>query len=357
MHVIPKKLSTRLRLVGIAIALVMLAAFAAGVPTTADSAKSERGASQQDRHATRAASSPALVRPPSSQLPLSGRAEPRADGGVSGAVPQHAHGHEEEEVENGEAKNPTSNRQLQYHNGGAVQTSPRIYLVLWGPSWNTNGDPNGVANRLHYFYQGLGGSNYANALKQFSGSTGAFTNPTGQYKGWIRDTSSVPAQPTKAQVQAAAVRAAQRLNDFNYNAQYVIATPWGVVDQYATAQSFCGWHDWTYAGGNGNWVTYTSLPYMPYMDAIGRGCGGGTVNGATNGKLDGVTILASHGYAESVNNPGLNAWFDSDGSENADKCSWVNLSNYRLVNGYTLPVQPYWSNAWRSTYGYGCYYS
>ena len=77
----------------------------------------------------------------------------------------------------------------------------------------------------------------------------------------------------------------------------------------------------------------------------------------SNGVLDGVTILASHEYAETVNDPQLNNWYDINGHENADKCSWVNLSNYTLTNGYVLPVQPYWSNAWRTTYGYGCYYS
>ena len=53
--------------------------------------------------------------------------------------------------------------------GGPVQTSPRIYLVLWGNSWTTTGDPNGVANRLHYFYDGVGGSSMANVLKQYGG--------------------------------------------------------------------------------------------------------------------------------------------------------------------------------------------
>lgn len=343
--------------VGLGLAAVVLAV--AGVttqlPTSAPAAPHTGASHANDAHATKAPSSPALTATPSGRLPLDGQAKPLTDTAV-GKQPGHAKGHGEEEVETGEASNGASTSQLTYR-GGAVQTSPHIYLVLWGPNWFTGGDPNGVASRLHYFYQGLGGSSYNNVLKQFGGSTGAFTNPAGQYKGWMQDTSSVPAQPTKAQVAAAAVRAAQRQGDYSYNAQYVIATPWGVVDQYATAQRFCGWHNWTTAGGVGGWVTYTSLPYMPYMDALGRGCGGNKVNSGTAGKLDGVTILASHEYTETVNDPGLNAWADTGGSENADKCSWVNLKNYTLTNGYTLPVQPYWSNAWRTTYGYGCYYS
>ena len=193
-------------------------------------------------------------------------------------------------------------------------------------------------------------------LKQFGSNYGSFTNPAGQYVGWMQDRTAVPAYPTKAQMAAAARRAATYFNDFSYNAQYVIATPWGVVDQYSTLKHYCAWHDFTAAGPSGGWVTYTSMPYMPYLDALGRGCGGGKVNGA-NGKLDGVTILASHEYGETVNDPGLNAWWDVDGDENGDKCSWVNLANYKLANGYSFPVQPMWSNQWRTQYGNGCLYS
>jgi hypothetical protein len=276
---------------------------------------------------------------------------------ASGALPKApTEAHKQEEVENGAASNPTSTAQLISH-GNAVQTAPRIYLVLWGPTWGTStGDPYGVASRLHYFYQGLGGSSVANVLKQYSGSTGAFTNPIGQYKGWIRDTSPVPAKPTQADIANAAARAAVRLNDLNYNAQYIIATPWGVLDQSSIANNYCAWHNWTGVTGRTGWTTYTAMPYVPYEDYLSRGCGKGKVNGA-NGVLDGVTILASHEYAESVNDPGLNAWFDAAGDENADKCSWQNLANKVLSNGYTFPVQPSWSNYYRTQYGNGCLYS
>ena len=88
---------------------------------------------------------------------------------------------ESEETDNyGEGSNPTSNKYLTYR-GGAVQTAPHIYLVFWGPNWFTNGDPSGVANRLHYLYQGLGGSGWANVLKQYTSNYGSFANPSGQY--------------------------------------------------------------------------------------------------------------------------------------------------------------------------------
>ena len=147
---------------------------------------------------------------------------------------------------------------------------------------------------------------------------------------------------------------ANQVNDFSFNAQYVIAMPWGVVDQRTTQLRACAWHAW--ANTPYGWVTYTALPYTPYMDARKVGCGGGKVNGS-KGVLDGVTINALHEYTESVNDPGLNAWSDSDGDENADKCSWSSLANVKLTNGKLFPAQPTWSNAKRRQYGYGCSYS
>jgi hypothetical protein len=262
--------------------------------------------------------------------------------------------HSEDDVSNGEGQNPTSTKLMTYHTG-AVQTTPRIYLVFWGPNWFTTGDPKGVANRLHYFYGGVGGSTWANVLKQYGSNYGTFSNPSAQYQGWIQDTTAVPATPTKTDMVNAALRAAARLNDNSYNAQYVIAMPWGVVDQTSTTKGWCGWHDYAYVNST-SWVTYTALPYTPYMDALGRGCGGGKVNGSS-GTLDGVTIIAGHEYAETVNDPALNAWYDIDSSENGDKCAWTNLQNRTLANGYSFPMQPSWSNQWRNQYGYGCYYS
>ena len=60
-----------------------------------------------------------------------------------------------------------------------------------------------------------------------------------------------------------------------------------------------------------------------------------------------------HECTESVNDPGLNAWSDSDGDENADKCSWTLLANVKLTNGKLFPAQPTWSNAKRKQYGNG----
>ena len=287
--------------------------------------------------------------------PASGRIETQLRLRRGGVVPPAEKFRDDDEVENEENSNVASTKQLLYHTG-AVQTSPHIYLVFWGSNWFTGGDPYGASAKLHNFFSGVSGSTWASPMKQFGSNYGTFTNPLGQYKGWIQDKTYIPAHPTQADMIAAARRAAATIGDTSYNAQYVIAMPWGVFDQYSMTQRACAWHNYTYVNST-QWVTYTALPYMPYVDsAYHYSCGTGNVNGA-NGILDGVTINAGHEYAETVNDPSLNAWFDSDGSENADKCSWRNLANRTLANGMSFAVQPMWSNLYRNTYGNGCLYS
>jgi hypothetical protein len=283
--------------------------------------------------------------------PLSDRASVRSREDEDPAIPiprRHA-------PLGGASRDATSGKMLLYH-GGHMQTAPRIYLVYWGPNWFSGGDQYGVANRLNSFYKGIAGSGYAEALKEYNRTSSSFTNPLGQYRGWWQDKSPVPSHPSSTQLKSAVRRAANHFGDFGYNTQYVIATTWGISDQKLNDHLWCAWHDWTPAGPTGKWVTFTSLPYMPYLDALGRRCGGGTVNGA-NGKLDGVTILAGHEYAETINDPDFVAWYDSDGDELGDKCSWINLTNYTLRNGSSFPVQPLWSNRARKANGNGCVYS
>jgi hypothetical protein len=259
------------------------------------------------------------------------------------------------------------------YRGGSIQTAPRIYVVYWG-DWSSTGDPYNVQNRLFYFLLGLGGSNYTKVLTQYAQGcyVGTYscpsdavhvTNPAGQFKSqnYWKDPSPIPATPTAAQVAAEAARAAAHFGDYGVNVQYVVALPRGHGDgQFVSKGGLaCAWHDLTWSGSNA--ITYTDLPYMP--DA-GGSCGNYSVTGSI---LDGVSIIESHEYAESVTDPwatasGYQGWFDSTGlsGEVGDKCNWAGGSSYvanvALLNG-SYPVQAIWSNYARYYYGNGCVFS
>src|SRR5436190_2196806 len=69
--------------------------------------------------------------------------------------------------------------------GIGVETSPKVYLVLWGSQWNGN-DPSGEAAREQSFLQGVGGSSWLNSVTQYCQGVAVgtvFCGSSGQHAG------------------------------------------------------------------------------------------------------------------------------------------------------------------------------
>lgn len=276
----------------------------------------------------------------------------------------------EEQDERGESAPNTYSTDYMLYRGGPVQTSPRIYLIFWG-DWTSTGDPYDVRSRLYSFLAGVGGSSFNQTQTQYAQgcyrnsyscpSTAAFIqNTTNQLRNAWWDYSYVPSTPTQTDVRNEALRAAARFGDYGINTQYFVALPRGHGDNSFVAKggSTCAYHSWTLAGATT--IQYTTLPYMP--DAGSR-CGNYSVN---NSILDGVTIIASHEYAETETDPwvaagdGNEGWDDStrNAGENGDKCAGPAGYNHNMsFSTGTFPIQSEWSNYHRYYFGYGCVFA
>lgn len=226
--------------------------------------------------------------------------------------------------------------------GGPIQHTPAVYIVFWG--WH-GADPAGEAPYLQNFFNGVGGTGWANIQTQYNGSNGYVANPTGQLKGVWWDDSSTPANPTPdASLGDEAVRAAAHFG-YNPDADYFIATPRGsgTTGFAGKGGSYCAYHDSRV--NNGQTIAWTNFPYIP--DA-GASCGQNFVN--ANGPLDGVSMVGGHEYAEAVTDPVVGTgWTDLTGNETGDKCAWIaagpgTAANINLSTG-TFPVQSLYSNA------------
>jgi hypothetical protein len=256
-----------------------------------------------------------------------------------------------------------------FYNGGVggigVETTPRVYLVLWGSQWSS--DPSGEAASEQSFLSGVGGSSWLNSVTQYcqgvpvstffcGGISGAqfAGNPSGILAATWRDNgSAAPSKPRQSQLAAEAVRAAQHFGNTssssNASTQYVIATAHG-NNSSGFGRQFCAWHSST-SSSVGN-VAYTNLPYI--TDA-GASCGA-NFNGL--GPNAGMTIVEGHELAETITDQFPNGgWLDSGGAENGDKCAWISSgqgasANVTLSTG-TYPVQSLWSNAFNGGAG-GC---
>lgn len=259
----------------------------------------------------------------------------------------------------------TSN--LNYHGGTGgigVETTPKVYLVLWGSQWNNN-DPSGEAAFLDSFLTGVGGSSWLNSVTQYcqgvaSGTVfcnGAGTpagNPIGILAGvWYDNASAAPSHPKQSQIAAEAVNAAAHFGNTtassNASVQYVIATAHG-YNSTGFGTQYCAWH--SSSSSSYGKIAYTNLPYI--TDA-GASCGA-NFNGL--GPDAGITIVEGHELAETMTDQfPSTGWLDGSGAENGDKCAWVSSgqgasADITLSTG-TFPVQSLWSNAFNSGAG-GC---
>jgi hypothetical protein len=269
----------------------------------------------------------------------------------------------------------TSPNNLIYH-GGLVETTPAVYLIYWGPEWQSgfSFQHNGFTytnktaeNYLNSFFGNVGGSPWAGVQTQYCQNVTAgdmscageqyaqyVTNPTHQLKGTWVDPSPVPSDivttglaenATSDPVETEAEKAAQHFG-YDINATYFILTQPG-TQATAYGSVYCAYHAETpHTTGHG--VRYAFVPYVPDQ---GAGCGLDKVNkddAFGHGYFDGYSIVAGHEYAEAVTDPDntmgtQDGWNDATTSENGDKCAWTGLQNISL-GGKSFAVQPLWSN-------------
>ena len=248
---------------------------------------------------------------------------------------------------------------LTYH-GGPIQQATTVYISYWGSAWVTGFGGTYTSSQaqtyVQDFFGSVGGSSWIGTDTQYCsgvasgtvncGTAGThITNPSAQLKGEWNDTSAVPANRNiqDSDVAAAAVRAMQHFG-YHADATYLVFTPSGDSESgfAANGGGWCAWHgDTSSSSGTLNYG------YIPYMPDAGSSCGMNFINSNNsygNGYFDGFSIVAGHEYEEAQTDPHLNAWYDSRGSENADKCAWNSLSGNISLGSHVYAVQPVWDN-------------
>lgn len=251
------------------------------------------------------------------------------------------------------------------YGGGPVQHFPHVYLLLWGPKWNSSSP---AYQYLAAFYKGLGvtpDDTWSTVTSQYGDKSGVPAFGPSVYVGAFNDTSSPPPNvtPDNLAAEAQGFAAFEKIADVA-DAQIVVASQTGTCfsDGFAgscgagSSTGYCAWHAMT----SGR-VSFTNLPYQ--LDA-GAGCGEDFVN-ATTGTYDGFSIVGGHEYAESITDPDPpTGWIDTpdtvSGGELADKCAWGGslwgtlgsdpFGDVTLSTG-TFAMQSLWSNAANSGNG------
>lgn len=268
------------------------------------------------------------------------------------------------------------------YNGGPVQHTPKVYVVFWGPDWNSSSNTT-AKNYVTNFFTALGqqskGDGWSGIVQQYNDSTGGHpTINTSMLAGTWVDTS-IPANTatnpiTEDLLGQESVKAA---NHFNIplagatQANIVIASQQGTCfdapdptqptfsfagncGTVQTTASYCAYHT-TESVTSGTTATYLPWTNLPYQPDAGIGCGKNLLR--SNGTNDGFSLVGGHEAMETVTDPNTTdlttlGWIDTNdtlsGGEVADKCVASGPLTVLTMNGGTYAIQALWSNA-RST--------
>jgi hypothetical protein len=235
---------------------------------------------------------------------------------------------------------------ITYHGGPVILGTTHIYYIWYG-NWGSN-----TANTiLTNLAQNIGGSPYFNINTTYYNGSNVHVSNSVSYGGSTNTGTSVYGTSlTDAEVQSI-VRDAVVSGALPYdtNAVYFVLTSADVTASSGFCTQYCGWH--TYGTINGFNIKYS---FVGNPDRCPSACEAQTKGPNGNAGADGMASIIAHELEEAVSDPNLNAWYDSRGAENADKCAWTfgttfTTSNGALANmtmgGRNWLIQRNWVNA------------
>jgi hypothetical protein len=223
-------------------------------------------------------------------------------------------------------------RNLLWH-GGVVMHSTTVIPVFWGSSWGDASFTNDKVSGLDTVYAHVGGTSYLHTNSEYSDGTGG-VNTTSVSKGTDLTDLSVTSGGAPSTTQVLAEVAKVTGNKPVANAYYPVYS-----DQPRGNAGYCAWHSsGTINGVRVQFGFFFNLDGDPGCDPQAS---------SSLGHSQGLSALANvsgHELSEMLTDPALNAWYDQQGSENADKCAWTFGGNVS-IGGQSWKIQGNWSNA------------
>ncbi len=227
---------------------------------------------------------------------------------------------------------------INYHGGPLLAAGPNVYYIWYG-NWSST-----AQSILTDLADGLGGSPYFNINSTYYNASSVHVANVVTLAGAAFDNYSRGTSLADADIQA--IVAAQ--NPTDTNGVYFVLTSPDVNETSGFGTQYCGWH--SHASINGRDIKFA---FVGNPARCPSACTNGTA--APNGDVgaDGAASIVAHELEEATTDPDLNAWYDSRGAENADKCAWTfgTTSNngtgvYNMVLGSRdFLIQQNWVNS------------
>jgi hypothetical protein len=219
---------------------------------------------------------------------------------------------------------PVRGNGISYHGGPLILGTTNVYYIWYG-NWSGNS----ATTILTDLAQNMGGSPYFNINTTYYDGSNTHVSNSVHYAGSTTDSYSQGTSLSDAQIQAvvsSAISSGRLPKDTN--AVYFVLTSADVTASSGFCTQYCGWH--THGTISGSDIKYS---FVGNPDRCPSACEAQTTGPNGNAGADGMASIISHELEEAVTDPDLNAWYDTRGQENADKCAWTFGATYTVSNG------------------------
>jgi hypothetical protein len=223
--------------------------------------------------------------------------------------------------------------------GGNIMPNVQVTPIFWGAKWGGNFTGDKMTG-LQTFYMGIGFSTYANTTDEYGDANGFVTSNI-TYTHPVLDLSPAPSSGNRVSPILAEVCKVIKSPSSNGYYPVYVDTPRGNA-------GFCAWHS---AGTCGS--TPVQIAFFFNLDGD-PGCDPQDTSGLHSEGLAALANVSGHEISEARTDPRLNAWYDSSGQENGDKCAWTfGTPLLTFSNNSQWKIQGNWSNkAYNATTGY-----
>jgi hypothetical protein len=211
------------------------------------------------------------------------------------------------------------------NHGGPIIGTPTIYIIWYG-NWNQgNGSDTPAGQQIvRDFASSIGGSPYFAINTTYNGVSGSVA-----YGGDTTDSYSRGTRLRDADIRTIVDSAIPGRLPYNKNGVYFVLTSSDVSEQSGFCTRYCGWH--TAGTATDGHIRYS---FVGNANRCLNACAAQSVGPNGNAGVDGMISVIAHELEEATTDPDLNAWYDSSGAENADKCAWTfGHFQYQTANG------------------------
>lgn len=228
---------------------------------------------------------------------------------------------------------PQKSPNLLYHGGPVITAGTVVQSIFWGSSWNSASFTADKVSGMDAFYAGLGGSSYGGTNTEYTDTSGAHVSAAVSYAGHIIDTTAAPSGAP--QTSDILNEVARKITNPVANGYYPV-----YVDTPRGHAGYCAWHSYgtTPSGVVVQFAFFFNLDNDP-------GCDPQDPSNLHTQGTEALGNVTGHEWSEMVTDRHLDAWYDGQGAENADKCAWTFGSNPLKLGGSSWKIQGNWSNA------------